>query len=241
MIKNLYIEKSSIIHNLNFWTKFICLLLILPLVSFVAETSLLPFLVLIFLLILLFSKIPLSKFWKTTKGYVIPIFFGLMVLSLVFSEGTINEKLFSGLLLAIRFILLIAFGIFFSMITNPIEFPMGFMQVGIPHRFGVTLMVGYRMMPLLSKKISTIIDAQKSRGADFRFRLYKIGDFFQRIFSLIIPIIHSTLETSVKLSDTLLSRGYDPYGKITKPKIIFGFNDIIISIFSIGITILAIF
>ena len=71
------------------------------------------------------------------------------------------------------------------MVTNPIEFPMGFLQVGIPHRFGVTLMVGYRMMPLLSKKISTIIDAQKSRGAEF-----KLGKgILNRIFSLIFGLL----------------------------------------------------
>ncbi|MBT3464726.1 energy-coupling factor transporter transmembrane protein EcfT [archaeon] len=235
MIKSVYIETSSIIHNLNFWTKFICLLLILPLISFIAEIDMLPYLIGFFILILLLSKIPLLKFWKTTRGYVIPIFFGLMMLSLVFSEGTINEKLFEGLLLASRFILLILFGILFSMVTNPIEFPMGFLQVGIPHRFGVTLMVGYRMMPLLSKKISTIIDAQKSRGAEF-----KLGKgILNRIFSLIIPIIHSTLETSVKLSDTLLSRGYDPYGKITKPKSNFKFADILIGCICIGIMVVS--
>jgi len=32
-----------------------------------------------------------------------------------------------------------------------------------------------------------------------------------------VPILHSTLETSVKLSDTLISRGYDPDGRITTP------------------------
>jgi len=224
-MNSIYIEQSSLIHNLNFWTKFICLLLILPLVSFIAKTELLSYLVGLFVLILILSKIPLSKFLKTTKGYVIPIFIGLIILSLIFSEGSINQKLVSGSLLAVRFVLLISFGILFSMVTNPIEFPIGFLQVGIPHRFGVTLMVGYRMMPLLSKKISTIIHAQKARGADFNLRLTKIGSFFQRIFSLIIPIIHSTLETSVKLSDTLLSRGYDPYGKITKPIISFHLQD----------------
>jgi energy-coupling factor transporter transmembrane protein EcfT len=130
--------------------------------------------------------------------------------------------------------LLISFGILFSLITNPIEFPTGFMQIGIPHKFGVTLMVGYRMMPLLSNKINTVIDAQKARGADFKFRLNKISDFFTRIFSLIIPIIHSTLETSVRLSDTLISRGYDPDGKITKPRTVFSIPDFLI----IGISIL---
>ncbi|MFH2020763.1 MAG: energy-coupling factor transporter transmembrane component T [archaeon] len=234
----IYIEKASVVHSLNFWTKFVCLLLILPLISFIAKTTALPYLILFFVLILLLSKIPLIKFWKTTKGYVIPIFISLIVLSILFSEGTINEKLISGLYLATRFVLLISYGILFSMVTNPIEFPMGFLQIGIPHRFGVTLMVGYRMMPLLSKKISTIIDAQKARGADFKFNILKFGDFFQRIFSLIIPIIHSTLETSVKLSDTLLSRGYDPYGKITRIPFKIRAADIILVLFSIGFSML---
>lgn len=217
MITTSYIQKSSIIHSLNFWTKLICLSLILPLVAFISSAKWLPLLVFVFITIFTLSRIGFQRFWRMVKVYIISITVGLLILSLLFSSGNGQEKIISALVLALRFSLLISFGMLFSAVTNPIEIPAGFMQIKIPHKFGVTLMVAYRMMPLLSKKIKTIIDAQKGRGASFRLSLKKPSRFFYQIISLIIPLLHATLEMSVRLSDALISRGYNPEGKITVP------------------------
>jgi energy-coupling factor transporter transmembrane protein EcfT len=95
------------------------------------------------------------------------------------------------------------------------------------------------MMPLISNKISVIVAAQKARGASFRFSLSKIELFFKQLFSLIIPILHATLEMSVRLSDALISRGYDPDGKISYPTNKWGFYDYgltFISLFVFGLS-----
>lgn len=217
MIKQLFIQKASIIHELDFWTKFLCLLLLFPLSAFIAPIKLLPLLLIIFLAFLMISKIGIEKFWENTRLYHIPITVGVTLLSLVFSPGDLQTRFIYGAILAIRFILLISYGVLFSMVTNPIEIPGGFLRARLPHKYGITLMVGYRMMPLISDKISTIIDAQKARGAEIKFSIRNLPKLFPVLASLIVPILHSTLETSVSLSDTLISRGYNPDGKITVP------------------------
>jgi len=217
MIKNIYIQKSSIIHNVDFWPKFIVFLILFPLTAFMAKTKILILLGIILVAIIIASKIDLKKFLREIKNYVIPITIGITILALFFRPGSINVRLLQGAELSLRFALLIAFGIFFSMVTNPIEIPVGFLRAKIPHKYGVTLMVGYRMMPLISRKITTIIQAQKARGASFRPSLKKINKFFLQLTSLIIPSIYATLDMSVKLSDALISRGYNPEGKITVP------------------------
>lgn len=215
MFVNTFIEKQSIVYDLNFWTKLVCFSLLLPLASFLSPTDLLPLLTAIFILVFLLSKINFLNFWKSVRVYILSITVGLAALSTIFYTGALQERIIYGAVLAVRFSLLISFGVLFSMVTNPIEIPSGFMQARIPHKYGVTLMVAYRMMPLLSKKITTIVNAQKARGASFKFSVKHLGKFFYQLASLMVPLLHSTLEMSVRLSDALISRGYDPDGEIT--------------------------
>jgi len=213
MIKDFYIPKSSALHDLNFWTKFFCFLLLLPLAGFLAPAVLLPIIIVLFIIFLTISKINFKKFWGLTKIYFIHITIGVVILSLLFSAGSFSMRLWEGIILALRFITLISFGMLFSMITNPIEIPGGLLKAKIPHKYGITVMVAFRMLPLISQKIKNIVDAQKARGADFKISL----QLPSHAIALMVPVLHSTLETSVKLSDTLISRGYNPDGKITIP------------------------
>jgi energy-coupling factor transporter transmembrane protein EcfT len=210
MLTNLYIQRQSVIHSLNFWTKFLGFSLVLPLLAFIAPPRILLVLLGFLFIILFLGKISFRKFWSLIKLYAISLTIGVIILSVLFSTPL------EGLVLALRFNLLIAFGILFAAVTNPIEIPSGFLQTRIPHKYGVTLMVGYRLMPLLSQKIQTIIDAQRTRGA-------RVSPAF--FTNLAIPVLHSTLETSVRLSDALISRGYDPNGRITLLPSKFGRQD----------------
>lgn len=227
MFNNLYIQKRSIIHSLNFWTKFLCFSLILPLTAFVSVPKVIPLLVTLLLFVLYLSRISYVRFWQLIKIYAISLSIGIIILSLAFSQGPFIDRALQGIVLSTRFILLISFGILFAAVTNPIEIPAGFLQTKIPHKYGITLMVGYRLMPLLSQKIQTIIDAQRARGAKIDLSLQNLPRLPLAISALAIPVLHSTLETSVRLSDALISRGYDPEGKITPLPMRFGPLDLI--------------
>jgi len=162
MIKELYIKKESLIHKLNFWTKFLCLLLFLPLAGFLAPIKILPVLIIVFFYFLISSKIPFKKFWGLTKFYIIPITIGIIILALFFYKGPLEQRLLQSLILVIRFIILISFGVLFAMVTSPIEIPAGLLKVRIPHKYGITVMGAFRMLPLISQKIKSIIDAQRA-------------------------------------------------------------------------------
>lgn len=238
MIKELYIHVASPIHALNLWIKFLGLLLFLPLASFLAKPQLLPLLIVVLIALLLISKIGFNRFWGISKFYLIGITAGVVLLSMFFSPGDLSNRFFLGFLLSLRFALLISFGILFAAVTNPIEIPTGFLQARIPHKYGATLMVGYRMMPLLTRKIQSVLDAQRARGAQIEFSFGGLAKLPMVAAALLVPILHSTLETSVRLSDTLISRGYDPDGKITTPPFKLTFLDIVI--FLIGALILGV-
>lgn len=241
MIKELYIKKESLIHKLTFWTKFLCLLLFLPLAGFLISDKLLLIVVIAFIILFVLTKISLKKFWALTKFYAIPITIGITILALLFYKGVLIERLANGLILAVRFIVLVCFGILFAMTTSPIEIPPGLLKAKIPHKYGITVMVAFRMLPLIAQKIKNIIDAQKARGASIKFSLKGIHKVIPLSFSLMVPILHSTLETSVKLSDTLISRGYNPNSKITTPPSKLTKFDFLVFIISILILLISIF
>lgn len=231
-MKELYIQKISLIHELNFWTKFICLLVLTPISAFLAPPKLLLIIVFFFIVLLFTSKISLKKIWNLTKFYNIPIATGVILLALIFSQDILLNRLIEGLILSLRFIILICFGVLFAMVTNPIEIPTGMLKARIPHKYGITVMLAFRMLPLISQKIKNIIDAQRARGSSLKLNIKSLPRLLPRLISLMVPILHSTLETSIEFSDTLISRGYNPNGKITIPPSKFKKSDYVLLLFS---------
>lgn len=215
MRTELYIRRASIIHALDFRTKFFCLLLLFPLCGFLLPTHLLWIIVVAFTILAFLSRIGFGHLWRATKLYTIILVIGITGLGLVFYEGVLLQRLIEGLLTSLRLVILIWFGVLFAMITNPIEIPAGLMKMKVPHKYGITFMVSLRMWPLISKKIRNVFDAQRSRGAQVELSLKGLPKLPFLWMSFLVPVLHSTLETSVKLADTLLSRGYNPNGKIT--------------------------
>jgi energy-coupling factor transport system permease protein len=184
------------------------------------------------------SKIAFEKFWNLTKLYIVPIAIGIVLLGLIFYQGALIDRFKEGLILAIRFSILICFGILFAMVTNPIEIPTGLLKIKIPHKYGITVMIAFRMLPLISQKIKSIVDAQKARGAILEFSIKNFFKLPSRLMALMVPVLYSTLEISVKISDALISRGYNPKRKITIPLSKIGRIDIIV--FSVSIIVLLI-
>src|SRR3989338_6568403 len=109
--------------KLNLWTKIISFLILLPVSFFLLSPTMLQVVAIFLVLSLVLFKISFLTFWKGIRSYTFGTLFGITVLSLLFTPGDYRTRLFEGLLLSERFILLISFGILFSTITNPIEFP----------------------------------------------------------------------------------------------------------------------
>jgi len=215
--EELFIEKHSMIHALDFWTKFLCLLLLIPLAAFLSKPVLLLLLVAISAALVSLSKVPLKTFLDVSKSYIVPVSLAAMVLALSFSEDGVWDRLMQGVHLSLKFSILVGLGVLFPMVTSPLEMPQGFLRARLPHKYGVTLMVAFRMLPLIVQKASNVFDAQRARGAKVEWSLRAVPRFLPHMMALIIPMIYSTLEVAVNLSDTLVSRGYDPSGKITVP------------------------
>lgn len=240
VFEQLYLKRGSILHNLDLWTKFLCLLLVIPAATFIAPPwALIPISLFVLLLIIL-SKVNLQVFWKQVRLYYALLTATIMILSLAFSYGDLPSRAITGLVMSARFAVLIGLGVLFSIITDPLEIPIGLLRARVPHRYGVMMMVAFRMMPLIANKVTSVVEVQKARGAKFSFSLSGLPRLASQLMSLMIPIVYSTLEVSVGLSDTLLARGYNPNASITIPPTHLRKSDVGLTLLSVVLLLLAI-
>ena len=94
------------------------------------------------------------------------------------------------------------------------------------HIVAMTLSIALRFIPTLLDETQRIMKAQASRGVDFNR-----GGLFKRIgavLSLIVPLFVSAIGRSEELSNAMEARGYDPYAKRSRYRILqFGWRDLI--------------
>lgn len=86
------------------------------------------------------------------------------------------------------------------------------------HIVAMTLSIALRFIPTLLDETQRIMKAQASRGVDFNR-----GGLFKRvgaIISLIIPLFVSAISRSEELSNAMEARGYDPYAKRSRYRIL---------------------
>lgn len=240
MFEQLYLEGGSVLHNLDFWTKVLCLLILVPVAAFVASVWVLMLVSLYVLLLIVLSKVGPGTFWKHVRLYYLLLTVAIMTLSLVFSPGDLSARAVLGIALSVRFAVLTSLGILFSMITDPMEIPIGLLRAKAPHRYGVVMMAAFRMMPLIASKVTTVVEVQRARGARFSLSLRALPRLASELTSLVVPLVYATLETSIALSDTLLARGYDPDARsITVPPASVGKRDIAIAVVSTALLLLS--
>lgn len=134
----------------------------------------------------------------------------------------------------IRLIMMLMITMILTSSTKPMDLTYGLEWYLAPlkvvkfpsHIVAMTLSIALRFIPTLIDETNRIIKAQASRGVDFNHG----GPFkrFRAIFSLIIPLFVSAITRSEELSDAMEARGYDPYAKRSRYRVLrFHFSDLL--------------
>lgn len=237
-----YIPKDSLIHRMDIRVRFLILFGFLPASSFLSNRLLLPFLVFLLFSFIYLSKIGAKTFWNNIKLYIFISFIIFLMFFLFNNEGgTIFDKIIYAIVIVLRFILFISFGLLYALTTNPNDIPQALMKMRIPHRFGLLLMIGFRLYPLILNKIKTVSDAIRTRGVNPKISIFRYKESIQTIKLMMIPIIISTLEIGTQIGETMIARGYNPYAPITiSPRLNLKFLDYFFLLLSLGILLVSI-
>lgn len=134
----------------------------------------------------------------------------------------------------VRIIMMLMITMILTSTTSPMNLTYGLEWYMTPlklvkfpaHIVAMTLSIALRFIPTLLDETDRIIKAQASRGVDFQR-----GGFIKRfgaIISLIIPLFVSAINRSEELSNAMEARGYDPYAKRSRYRVLeFHWKDLV--------------
>lgn len=190
----------------------------------------------ILLMIVVFiGKVSIWSIFKSIKAIWLMMILLLIVNMFFTQQGNIwftiagfdfyDEAFYRTFYIVFRLILMIMLTSILTATTQPMELtfamewvltPLGFcntMRVLI-HVFAMTISLALRFIPSLADDASRIMQAQASRGVDFKNG--KLKDRIKGLISLVIPLFVSCLSRSSDLADAMDARGYDPLAKRTR-------------------------
>lgn len=217
---------NSVIHKLDPRTKIIlATLFIVAVFSANNPVAFAPLLIVTFLLICI-SRISPKVIFKSVKPIVaIIIFTALINIFMTAGEGEpllswwiikiYPEGIARAVLMVVRVIvLIIGTSVLLTYTTSPISLTDGiesllspFKKIGLPvHTFAMMMSIALRFIPTLIEETEKIMNAQKSRGADFTS-----GSLIQRAKALIpilIPLFVSSFKRAEELATAMECRCY---------------------------------
>jgi len=207
-------------------------------------------LIILFLIISLISKVSLLSVFKSLHGilWLLIIIFILNVL--LYKNGSIENNvkplfnigvfniypsslLWAGYLI-VRILLTLLITFIFTSTTKPMDIayalewygtPLSLIKIPVSY-FSMMMSLALRFIPMLALKTKRIQKSQASRGLD-----PKNGNLIIKIksvFSLIIPLVVSSLYDSINVAQALDTRGYRPKKRRTHYKVNkIGLNDFV--------------
>lgn len=211
-----YYEGKSLIHKLDPRTK-LFLVIMFMVATFVAKSIYsFAFLLLVVILSIIISRVPLGTILKGLKPLIVIVVFTAILNIFWTKEGNLlfswkfieiyDKGLLNAALLALRIVMLLAeTTLLLSYTTTPIELTDGIeaalsplKKIKLPvHEFAMLMTIALRFIPTLTDETGKIMNAQKSRGADF-----SRGGLIKRVKAL-IPIIIPLFVSSFRRADEL--------------------------------------
>jgi len=189
--------------NMNPVTKFLILIIYCILLFLFHNIFIIAFLcflsLFIFYLSLGFSEIKKRRLILTFSLFI-------LIVNFIFLKGDTYEKLEFSLRMVFRFLGIIFSGILFSK-NDPNEFAYSLMKIGVPYRYGFTLVFTFRLVPLFDFESNVIRKAQRARGIELE-GVKNILNFVRYTF---FPLLYSALERVDSFTQSMEGRCFGIY------------------------------
>ena len=219
-----YIPGNSIIYKMDPRGKIIAAFFFIALI-FLANNWITYSLITLFTFAAVFAtKLKIKTFWQGVRPLIWLILF-TSVLQLFFTTGgkvywhwgILNISHYgieNSIYIFIRFVMIILMSTVLTLTTTPLEISEGMEWILTPLKYlkvpigqiALVMSIALRFVPTLMDETVKIMNAQRSRGADFND-----GGLIQRakaITPILVPLFIHSLETAIDLSTAMESRGY---------------------------------
>ena len=220
-----YYPVESPVHRLDPRIKLLASIIYIAMLFFVRHFIVFGVIAAMLLVVIALSRVPLFKVLKSLKIIIFLLVF-MLIMTVFFYSGTgtlwwsfgiikiYKEEVINALFLCARIILLVLGPTMLTYTTTPVELTDAlesvlkpFSLIGIPvHYLAIVMQLALRLIPTFLEETDKIINAQKSRCADF-----DSGNIFKRAKAMIpvlIPLIISAIKRADDLADAMDSRCY---------------------------------
>jgi energy-coupling factor transport system permease protein len=215
---SIYLDNNSMVHRLDPRTKILTLLSI-NILSLIFSNIF----ILIGLLASVLFFVMISDVLANMK-YIsrILLFFGLFYMILWAFVGQGDERVLYiislkgvayGLCVWVKMSIMFITGMILVSTTKVEEFSLGLISLGIPFKVAFSVTTALRLVPLILSKISTVIQAQKSRGLDLDSG--NVITKTMKFIPLFIPIFVLCIRNANELAMALESKGFGGCSKRT--------------------------
>ena len=228
-----YMPLNSVIHRMDPRVKIFCNILIIVII-FLSKSFITGAIIFIPILLIFFaSKLQFKKMFSLLKPALFLLFFIFIInVFILRNPGGYYWKwkfleisyptIKNSLIIFIRVYSMITITTILITTTKPLDLARGIEDLMYPlkwikfpvHIIAMIISIALRFIPTLLIEANRIMQAQASRGVDF-----KNGNFKAKIKStitLIIPLFVIAFGKAEDLSNAMETRGYDPYAKRTK-------------------------
>jgi|SRR5690625_415692 len=224
MIIGQYIPGNSLIHRLDPRTKLIIIFFYVIVVFFANNAASYGLLSAFVLISLINTRIPIRYILKGLTPIWFLILFTFILHLFVTKEGEVIYEVFTlkiysggvqqGLMISLRFGLLIFMTSLLTLTTTPIEITDAIEELLRPlnkikfpvHELALMMSISLRFIPTLMQETDKISKAQASRGVDFRTG--PIKERIKAIVPLLVPLFISAFKRAEELAMAMESRGY---------------------------------
>lgn len=138
------------------------------------------------------------KTWARNLKLILPL------VALVFVIASISLTLDAALVLSLRLLNLLTVSFVFFQGIRTEELGDSLRKMGIPYEFSFILATSLRYVPLVGRRIRSIMDAQRSRGIDLRPRVRNVPHYM----ALLMPLLVQAFILAEQLAMAMESRGF---------------------------------
>lgn len=224
MIIGQYVPGDSFIHKLDPRTKIIVIFFYVIIVFFANNVYSYGLLTLFVLLAVVITRIPLRFIIKGLTPIWFLIIFTFLLHLFLTKEGPVVWEfwrfsfhlggIIQGLVISLRFMLLILMTSLLTLTTTPIEITDAIESLLHPlkkvkfpvHELALMMSISLRFIPTLMQETDKISKAQASRGVDFRTGTIK--ERVKAIIPLLVPLFVSAFKRAEELAMAMEARGY---------------------------------
>jgi energy-coupling factor transport system permease protein len=212
MIHTFYREGDSFLHSLDARTKIVAAIITTVVILLFNDPIVtgIIFLILVFLAAVL-GGVRWGELWAFLKPLIPLLIFTVLIWVLIYTPRL--KGLLIGISFGIRLLSLAIVSFILLATTRQRDIVQGFVRMGMPYEFGLTISIGLRYIPTLYTLSRNIMDAQRSRGWEV-----EKGNILVRIRKMsadLIPLLVASLKTAHELSIALESRAFGASKKRT--------------------------